>query len=76
MVATALRLAWQLVSMSGWIAYQVTGIFENIGVVQEGMMTIAQPVALTDKADAARWSQRAAKSISTTCASVTATLPV
>jgi ATP-binding cassette subfamily B multidrug efflux pump len=52
MVATALALAWQLVSMSGWIAYQVTGIFENIGVVQEGMMTIAQPVALNDKADA------------------------
>jgi ATP-binding cassette subfamily B multidrug efflux pump len=38
--------------MSGWIAYQVTGIFENVGVVQEGMMTIAQPVALNDKPDA------------------------
>jgi len=52
MVATALALAWQLVSISGWIAYQVTGIFENIGVVQEGMMTISQPVALTDRPDA------------------------
>ena len=52
MVATALALAWQLVSMSGWIAYQVTGIFENIGVVQEGMITIAQPIALADKPDA------------------------
>ena len=49
MVATALALAWQLVSMSGWIAYQVTGIFENIGVVQEGMITIAQPIALDDQ---------------------------
>ena len=33
---------------------QVTAIFENIGVVQEGMMTIARPIALTDKPDAAR----------------------
>jgi ATP-binding cassette subfamily B multidrug efflux pump len=48
MVATAIALAWQLVSLSGWIAYQVTGIFENIGVVQEGMITIAQPIALAD----------------------------
>ena len=49
MVAMALPLAWQIVSMSGWIAYQVTGIFENIGVVQEGMITIARPIALTDR---------------------------
>jgi ATP-binding cassette subfamily B multidrug efflux pump len=27
---------------------QVTSIFENIGVVQEGMMTIARPIGLTD----------------------------
>lgn len=52
MVATAIALAWQLVSLSGWIAYQVTGIFENIGVVQEGMITIAQPIALADDAGA------------------------
>ena len=35
------------------MAYQVTTIFENIGVVQEGMMTIARPIALTDRPDAA-----------------------
>jgi ATP-binding cassette subfamily B multidrug efflux pump len=52
MVATALPLAWQLVAMSGWVGYQVTSIFENIGVVQEGMTTIARPIALTDKVDA------------------------
>jgi ATP-binding cassette subfamily B multidrug efflux pump len=27
---------------------QITSIFENIGVVQEGMMTIARPIGLTD----------------------------
>jgi len=30
----------------------VTAIFENIGVVQEGMMTIARPIALTDRPQA------------------------
>ncbi|MGE3148978.1 MAG: ABC transporter ATP-binding protein [Pseudorhodoplanes sp.] len=51
-VAMALPLTWQIVNMSGWVAYQITGIFENIGVVQEGMMTIAQPITLTDRPDA------------------------
>jgi ATP-binding cassette subfamily B multidrug efflux pump len=51
-VAMALPLAWQIVSISGWVAWQVTNIFENVGVVQEGMMTIAQPITLTDGANA------------------------
>jgi ATP-binding cassette subfamily B multidrug efflux pump len=48
----ALPLAWQIVNTSGWVAWQVTNISENVGVVQEGMMTIAQPIKLTDRADA------------------------
>src|SRR5258706_13998495 len=40
-VATALPLAWQVANVSGWVSWEVTGIFENIGVVQEGMQTIA-----------------------------------
>jgi ATP-binding cassette subfamily B multidrug efflux pump len=51
-VAMALPMTMQIVSASGWVAWQVTSIFENIGVVQEGMMTIAQPHTLTDRADA------------------------
>jgi ATP-binding cassette subfamily B multidrug efflux pump len=51
-VAMALPLAWQIVNTSGWVAWQVTNISENVGVVQEGMMTIAQPIKLTDRADA------------------------
>jgi len=31
----ALPMAWQIVNVSGWVAWQVTAIFENIGVVQE-----------------------------------------
>ncbi len=51
-VAMALPMSWQLLSMSGWVAWQVTNIFENIGVVQEGMMTIAQPIRLVDRPNA------------------------
>ncbi len=48
LVATALPLAWQIVNVAGWVSWEVTGIFENIGVVQEGMETIAVPHAMTD----------------------------
>jgi ATP-binding cassette subfamily B multidrug efflux pump len=51
-VAMALPLAWQIVNVAGWVAQQVTSIFENIGVVQEGMSTIARPIALSDRAGA------------------------
>ena len=51
-VAMALPLTWQIVNISGWVAWQVTNIFENIGVVQEGMMTIAKPIGLADVAQA------------------------
>jgi ATP-binding cassette subfamily B multidrug efflux pump len=52
-VAMALPLAWQIVNIAGWVAWQITSIFENVGVIQEGMMTIARPIALTDRPDAA-----------------------
>jgi len=51
-VAMTLPLTWQIVNISGWVAWQVTNIFENVGVVQEGMMTIAKPIALADRQDA------------------------
>jgi ATP-binding cassette subfamily B multidrug efflux pump len=51
-VAMALPLSWQIINIAGWVAMRVTEIFENIGVVQEGMMTIARPIGLTDRADA------------------------
>jgi len=51
-VATALPLAWQIANVAGWVSWEVTGIFENIGVVQEGMDTIAVPHSLVDRPDA------------------------
>ena len=48
-VATALPLAWQIANVAGWVGWEVTGIFENIGVVQEGMQSIAVPHSGTDR---------------------------
>ena len=48
-VATALPLAWQIANVAGWVSWEVTGVFENIGVVQEGMQTIAVPHSGTDR---------------------------
>jgi ATP-binding cassette, subfamily B, multidrug efflux pump len=42
-VAMALPLAWQIANAAGWVSWEVAGIFENIGVVQEGMQSIAVP---------------------------------
>jgi ATP-binding cassette subfamily B multidrug efflux pump len=47
--ATALPLAWQIASTAGWVSWEVSGIFENVGVVQEGMETIAVPLTLIDR---------------------------
>jgi len=51
-IALATGLVIRIVSMSGWIMWVVNGIFENIGMVQDGLQTIAQPVSVTDKPQA------------------------
>jgi ATP-binding cassette subfamily B multidrug efflux pump len=51
-IAMVLPLTLQLTNMSRQIATQITDIFEDIGVVQEGMITIAQPLRLVDQAGA------------------------
>ncbi|UCP09708.1 ABC transporter ATP-binding protein/permease [Pseudomonas sp. MM213] len=51
-IALATGLVIRIVNMSGWIMWVVTGIFENIGMVQDGLQTISQPVSVTDRAEA------------------------
>jgi ATP-binding cassette subfamily B multidrug efflux pump len=51
-IAMVLPLTLQLTNMSRQIAIQITDLFEEIGVVQEGMMTIARPLQLVDPEDA------------------------
>ena len=60
-VATALPLAWQTVAAAGWVSWEVTSIFENIGTVQEGMQSIAVPHAGVDRRARARSRSRAAR---------------
>jgi ATP-binding cassette, subfamily B, multidrug efflux pump len=51
-VATALPLVWQITNMAGWVSFEIAGIFENIGAVQDGMESIAVPHTMTDEPDA------------------------
>ena len=47
-IAMVLPLTLQLTNMSRQIAVQITDLFEEIGIVQEGMITIAKPLQLID----------------------------
>lgn len=51
-VAIAVSLALRLSGMSHWIIWEVASLFENIGTTLDGMQTISQGRAVTDKADA------------------------
>ena len=51
-VAAATALALRLNAMTGWIMWALTSFFRELGVVAEGMETIAQPIDLTDRKDA------------------------
>ncbi len=41
-IALATGLVIRIVNMSGWVLFTVAGIFENIGIVQEGVETISR----------------------------------
>ncbi|MBN8995506.1 MAG: ABC transporter ATP-binding protein [Rhizobiales bacterium] len=51
-ITLASGLAIRIATMSGWIMWTSIGIFDNVGAVQEGLSTIAQPQALVDRPDA------------------------
>jgi len=51
-IAMTIPLTWQIASIANSVAMQVTGVFENIGTVQEGMGTIAKPLMLADSSEA------------------------
>ena len=47
-VATAIPMAWQINTMSGFIAQYIANIFDDIGQVQDGMRSIAVPRQMPD----------------------------
>ena len=51
-VAAATALTLRLNAMTGWIMWALTTFFRQLGVVAEGMETIAQPITLTDAPEA------------------------
>jgi ATP-binding cassette subfamily B multidrug efflux pump len=51
-VAAATALTLRLNSMTGWIMWALTSFFRQLGVVAEGMETIAQPITLIDAPNA------------------------
>ena len=48
-ITVAMTLSIRIIAMSGWILFTVAGIFENIGVVHEGMQTIARDYEVVDR---------------------------
>jgi ATP-binding cassette, subfamily B, multidrug efflux pump len=53
-IAIVTTLMIRLINMSGWFMWTLAGIFDNIGVIQESMDTIAKPYALVDAPGAKR----------------------
>ncbi|MBM1632971.1 ABC transporter ATP-binding protein [Sulfitobacter mediterraneus] len=51
-VAAAAALTLRLNAMTGWIMWALSSFFRQLGVVAEGMETIAQPITLVDAPDA------------------------
>ncbi|MCK9911042.1 hypothetical protein MXD81_17975, partial [Microbacteriaceae bacterium K1510] len=52
-ISVVTGLIIRLMAMSGWFMWTLAGIFENIGTVQESMMTIARPFTVVDTKDSA-----------------------
>ncbi|MGF1476881.1 MAG: ABC transporter ATP-binding protein [Geminicoccaceae bacterium] len=51
-IALTTGLVIRISNMSGWVMWVVTGIFEDIGTVEDGMKTIAQANEVTDRPNA------------------------
>lgn len=53
-IAVAVSLCLRLNGMSQWIMWEVSSLFENIGTVQDGINTLANPVDVMDKPNASK----------------------
>ncbi|MDX5595370.1 ABC transporter ATP-binding protein [Pseudovibrio sp. SPO723] len=51
-IAIAIGLVLRLQGMSQWILWEVAGLFENVGTVQDGMATLSKPREVVDVKDA------------------------
>lgn len=51
-IAAALALCLRINGISEWIMWEVSGLFENIGTVRDGVGTLSEPVGVQDLPDA------------------------
>jgi len=51
-IAFAMGLVLRMQGMSQWILWEIAGLFENVGVIQDGIETISRDVAIRDHANA------------------------
>ncbi len=51
-VAAATAMALRLNGISHWVMWEFASLFEHIGTVQDGINTLARPLAITDRPDA------------------------
>ena len=51
-IAFAVGLTLRLRAMSQWVIWEVAGLFENIGIIQDGIETIARERSIKDAPDA------------------------
>ncbi|MGL4395704.1 MAG: ABC transporter ATP-binding protein [Hyphomicrobium sp.] len=51
-IAVIIALVVRIDTMSGWVMWTISSIFENIGVVHEGMETISRPQTVLDMPEA------------------------
>ncbi len=51
-IAATTAMILKLNSMAFFIMWQIAALFENIGTIQDGMHTLAKPIAITDKPEA------------------------
>ena len=47
-IALAIGIAIRIVNMSRWMMWEVGAIFENLGIVYDGMKTLSKPIAVKD----------------------------
>jgi len=51
-VAAVIAMALRLMGYSHWIMWQMTGLFENVGTIEDGINTLTRPRSIVDAPDA------------------------
>ncbi len=51
-VAAVTAMALRISSMSHWVMWEMTSLFENVGTIQDGINTLSKPRQVVDRTDA------------------------